>query len=185
MHKTGFTLYGDRIWTAEELVKLRELHGTMTLTELAKRLGRSYSGVRAKGQELRLSKKRHVWTGAEIHKLRKIYTQGSRREIAEAFPDVNIVHLTKIANNHRIYKKQRPFKSTGIPVLDEVRRRAFELGYSMVDLDAIAGTGKHFQKAYWHPSPNYRAIAKAVIAMDGQLTAVWNDPEEIAMKLRA
>lgn len=47
----------------------------------------------------------------------------------------------------------------------------------MVDLDAIAGTGNYFEKAKWNFSgkADLRCVAKAIAALDGQITVVWSE----------
>ncbi|YBV98580.1 hypothetical protein M1D80_14225 [Phyllobacteriaceae bacterium JZ32] len=59
---------------------------------------------------------------------------------------------------------------------DAIRARCFELRYSMVDLDAIAKTKSYFQKANWHATGlNYKAVCKAIDALDEELTVRWRD----------
>jgi hypothetical protein len=44
----------------------------------------------------------------------------------------------------------------------------------MVDLDAIAGTKRYFQKAGWHTSqPNHGALLKAIEVLEGAVSINW------------
>ncbi|WP_245445172.1 hypothetical protein [Pseudaminobacter soli (ex Li et al. 2025)] len=47
----------------------------------------------------------------------------------------------------------------------------------MVDLDELAKTKTYFRKAEWFPTgkPNYQAVARAVKALDGELTIRWGE----------
>jgi hypothetical protein len=47
----------------------------------------------------------------------------------------------------------------------------------MIDLDAIARTKHYFAKADWRSGKpiNYRAICKAIVALDGEIAVKWRD----------
>jgi hypothetical protein len=65
-------------------------------------------------------------------------------------------------------------KATGHPLIDTIRDRAFDLRLSMVDLDAMAGTKRYFQKASWCPGrPNRKALLRAVEVLGGQISVRW------------
>lgn len=65
----------------------------------------------------------------------------------------------------------------GSTLLDAIRRRCADLGYSMVDLDAVARTKRYFQYAQWKSSGSFNVarLSKAVEALGGELSAVWRD----------
>jgi hypothetical protein len=46
----------------------------------------------------------------------------------------------------------------------------------MRDVDAMAGTKRYFYSAEWLGSgqPNLKAVGKAILALDGEVTAVWH-----------
>ncbi len=187
IRRTGLTPSGHQLWTKKEDDRLRALHGTKLLREIAVDIGRSFYAVRSRAQSLGLAPKRHIWTGAEVSRLRRMYVGGESSEsLAEAFPHANILNIRAIANLHRIYRTRRPFSPTGFPLLDQVRARAFDLGYTMSDLDELTELGSYFAQVQWHKSGlNLRAIALAIEAMDGSLMAQWNDPEVGDARLRA
>lgn len=174
---TGETMNGQPLWTQKEIETLKRLYPLMGYAKIAKRLKRrSYWAVRCKAQELGLTKKRHVWTGPEVAKLRRVFTRGSPADIRAAFPQFSYTHLARTASNHGIIRGRQPFKETGIPVVDQIRSRAFELGYSMPDIDELAHTKRYFQAASWHGGHvNHKAIARAVAALDGELRAEWRE----------
>jgi hypothetical protein len=46
----------------------------------------------------------------------------------------------------------------------------------MGDVDAMAGTKKYFCAAQWVSTgrPNLKAVGKAILALDGEVTAIWH-----------
>jgi hypothetical protein len=153
----------------KEMETIRLLFPFMTYADLAKHLpGRSWHAVRSWAQKMGLTIKRHVWTGAEITKLRRLYQHGTMQEVRDAFPGFSDRHLCKIANNHRMARPRRRFKSTGVGAIDQIRDRAFDLGYSMPDVDELAHSKKYFQQGQWHAGVvKHKAIARAIAALDG------------------
>lgn len=175
MARTGTTLSGQKLWTPAEETLLRELYPLMTYAEMADHFkGRTWMAIRHKAQKLGLTKQRHVWTAAEISKLRRVYSSGTLNELRSAFPDVGPSHLASIARYHGARRPRTPFKETGVPAIDQIRRRAFELGYSMVDVDQLARSKKYFANGGWHSGHlHHRAIARAIDALDGDVGANW------------
>lgn len=173
--RTGTSFSGAPLWTEEEVADLRALYPTKTYVEMAKLIpGRSWYAIRHKCQKLGLTTKRHVWTGAEIGRLRRVYRDGTAEDIRAAFPAFSKKHIAQIACNHGILRARQPFKQTGIQAIDRIRERAFELGYSMPDIDKLARSRKYFQQGTWHAGHiDYRAIARAINALDGVVSADW------------
>jgi hypothetical protein len=66
--------------------------------------------------------------------------------------------------------------NTGHPVIDQIRQRARYLNLTMSDVDAMSGTKRYFNAAGWlkKPRPNLNAVAKAILALDGEVTAIWH-----------
>ena len=180
MARTGYTMSGQKLWTSDEVEKLRRLYPKYTYKQLERFLvGRSYWAIRGKCQGLGIVPNRHIWTAAEISKLRHLFRTGTVADIKAEWPKRTYAHISRVANYHGIRRGRRPLKATGLPLIDQIRDRAYELGYSMPDLDEIAGTKTYFQVAQWNRGPvNQKAIARAVKALDGNLIAVWNDPED-------
>lgn len=177
MAKTGVTMSGERVWSEEEVAKLRRLYPLFTYKELVKYFdGRTWNAIRSRAQILGLTKRRHVWTAAEISRLRRIYPTGSTDEIRAAFPGFDLRHIRVIANYHGLFRKRRPFRHIGIPAIDQIRARAFELGYSMVDVDIMARSKRYFQQGGWYSGHvHHRAIARAIKALDGAVSAEWKE----------
>jgi hypothetical protein len=164
------------LWTEKEIETLKRLYPKMGYAAISKRLKRrSYWSVRHKAQQLGLTPHRHVWTGAEIARLRKVYRSGTVAEIRAEFPCFTLSHIRSIAHFHGIFRDRHPFKRTGYLAVDQIRERAFDLGYSMPDVDQLARTKKYFQTAAWHCGHvNYRAIGRAIDALDGKIAVEWS-----------
>jgi hypothetical protein len=61
-------------------------------------------------------------------------------------------------------------------VINQIKERARYLNLSIGDVDAMAGTKKYFYAAQWVSAgrPNLKAVGKAILALDGEVTAVWH-----------
>ena len=172
----GCTPKGHKLWTAEEEAILVECNGEYAA--IRKRLRhRTKTAIAARCQMLGLRKKVHIWTGAELAKLRRLYRRAPIREIEEAFPHSNWVNIRQIAKYHGfVGQNRKPYKLTGHPALDEVRRKCFAIRWTMTDLDRAAKTGTYFYRAGWIGKKiNHRAIGRAIEALDGQIQACWNE----------
>lgn len=162
------------LWSPAEDEALRGYYPNYALAK-KKLKRRSYWSIRHRAQTLKLQRKRHIWTGAEIVRLRKVYPRGSRSEILASFPGVSLNAIVKTAHRKRIWRARRAFKRTGFAVLDAIRDRCAELRLSMVSLDEIARTKKYFQAQQWNANGwvSARYVVKAIAALDGKLAVVW------------
>lgn len=177
MKRAGCTPKGHLLWTKEEEDIVRRHAGDYQGAVRALGGRRSYSAVRSRSQALGLAPKRTHWTGEQVLRLRKVYRWGTPAEMREAFPGRSLGYIHNMARYFGLSRPRKPFAPTGFPVLDEIRRRCFECALSMVDLDAMAGTGTYFASAGWHARHlRMSAVAKAVKALGGELTVKWDDP---------
>lgn len=156
------------------MLKLVRKHGHDYKT-LNKLLNRSEWAIKHKAIQLGMRKKLHFWTAAEITKLRKMYPTASPEELREAFPQTSFVNLGYLARYHGMRRKRREYKSIGVDVLDQIRKRCFEIGWSMVDLDEAAGTGDYFSRSGWRRKKrlNLWAAGRAIEALDGSIEIRW------------
>jgi hypothetical protein len=62
------------------------------------------------------------------------------------------------------------------PLVDAIIKRCRDVGWSLPDLDAEAGTGSYFRSCCWkkHP-PNLAALLKAIHGLGGRLEVTWED----------
>lgn len=176
MRRQGSNMKGDRLWSLEEEAVLVAHQGDYAL--MRKLLPhRTEAAIASRCQLLGLRRKIHVWTIAELGKLRRLYPWASVKEIEEAFPHSNWANICQAARYHGFRRYLRAgYKSTGYAALDEVRQRCFEIRWTMKDLDTAAKTGRYFQRAGWIGKKiNHRALGRAIEVLDGVIECRWKD----------
>lgn len=137
---------GDRLWSDAEDEILRQ--HPRDYDHLHKLLqGRTRGAIVRRCYKLGLTKRLNYWTSEKISKLRKLYPRATAAELQAAFPDRSLSELRSTVWRYNLPNRARkPYKSTGFPELDEVRRQCFEIGWTMLDLDDMAGTRGFFEK---------------------------------------
>lgn len=174
LRRSGMTARGDRLWTDEEKTTLVRLRGDYKAMEIALP-HRTPVAIKAACQKLGLRKQIKFWKSSEISLLRRLYPKASAAQIMEAFPGASWVNIRQVARYHGFRRKGRAYKLTGIQALDEVRRRCFEINWTMRDLDQAARTKTYFQRCGWIGKKiNHRALGRAIEALDGVVQAKWN-----------
>lgn len=177
MQLRGVTPNGKKLWTDAEIGILVKHQGSYE--KMYEKLpNRSRGAIRAKYRSLGLptrSAPRHRWTAFEISKLRKLYPSAEAEQICSIFPHSTWLAIRNVARYNNLRRRKQPYKITGLPGLDEVRRRCFDIGWSMADLDKAARTRKYFSKAGWavRGKVNHRALGRAIEALDGVVLAQW------------
>lgn len=175
MRARGVTPLGHKIWTEEEDEVCRR-HKTNYAAIQKELPHRTRDGIRYRCSMLGLCRKLTLLTARELSLLRKIGPTASKEQLRAAFPNRSIEALKSLRRYYKISRKRRPFEATGYPIIDALRQRCFELNLSMGDLDKMARCKRYFTVAPWHGHPlNYRAIGRAVAALDGELTVRWRD----------
>jgi len=122
----------------------------------------------------------HQWTAAEVSRLRRIYPVSSKEQVLQAFPGLRWQQILGKLTHCHIRKKRRPPTVTGVPVIDAIRRRAFDLRISMRELDRIVCSPGYFVRHSsfrtsksrmhrWSDAYIYRAIE----ALGGDVLASW------------
>lgn len=169
---------GGSPWTDEECAVLVSLKGNYA--EMQKCLPhRTLAAIRGQCAKMGLRKSIHVWTAAEISKLRRLFGSAPRAEICAAFPHCTWASIDQVARYRGLRRRARRYADTGIPPLDAVRARCFEIRWSMVDLDKAARTGTYFQHARWFGRKiNHRALGRAIVALGGRAQVRWPDYSE-------
>ncbi|MDH0125773.1 hypothetical protein N7376_17360 [Brucella intermedia GD04153] len=171
----GIMPNGSRVWTPKEDQVCRQ-YGSDYSVLMEKLPHRSYQALRSRCQKLDLRPKRQLLTAAELSKLRRLGPTATSEQLQQEFPTRTLSQIRALRQHYKIRRQQSPFKATGYPILDNIRRRCRELNYSMPDLDVIAGTKAYFQKADWHSKGiKYSAVCKAIVALDGEVSVRWRD----------
>lgn len=172
----GTTPNGNKLWTPKEDELCQEYGSDYAV--LAKKLpDRSYMAIKKRCQKLGLRRRLRMVTAKELSLMRRLVPRATSDEIQQAFPHRTLNTIKSICLYHGIYRKKKPYKSTGIGLIDVIRARCFESNLTMADLDDIAGTKHYFQNRGWKDSkkPNYAVIYKAVAALDGEISVRWRD----------
>lgn len=168
------TSRGDRLWTDDEKATLVSLRGDYRAMEKALP-HRTPIAIRGACQKLGLRKRIKFWKASEVATLRRLYPRATVTEIEAAFPDASWTNIQQVARYHGFRRRSREYKLTGIPALDEVRARCFEINWTMRDLDQAARTKTYFQRQGWQGKKiNHRALGRAIEALDGVVQARWN-----------
>lgn len=161
------------LWTAREDETIRGLYPDYNAVVRALKR-RTLVAVRTRAMKLGITKRRYPWTVAEIYRLRRLYPKQTAAQLQVSFPGVRPAQLRQMANLRGITKDRRPLPLTGIPVIDAIRRRAFELNLSMIDVDEMARTGIYFQCSRWRYSGvRLVQVCRAIEALDGEISAAW------------
>jgi len=174
--RMGRTPNGHPLWTEREDDVVRALYPDYKALRRKLRR-RTYYALRARARTLDVVTRRHVWLATEVSRLRRLYPRASREELLAAFPDITWRKIKAKARHAGIHRARRKLATTGHPLIDLIRDRAFDLKLSMVDLDAMAGTRRYFQKAGWYNGNfNRKALLRAVEALGGEVSVSWQQP---------
>ncbi len=160
-------------WTKREEDVIRALYPDYNAVVRALKR-RTLVAVRTRAVKLGITRHRYPWTEAEIHRLRRLYPKQTAAQLQVSFPGVRAAQIRQMANLRGITKDRRPLPPTGIPVIDAIRQRAFELNLSMIDLDEMARTGIYFRSSRWrYVGVRLVQVCRAIEALDGEISAVW------------
>ena len=168
---TGCTIAGDPVWTADEIANLCQTFPDRKAACLA--LPRRTPGAVAhKARQLGLIPPRRIWIGDEAARLRKPYVSGvPMTELLDMFPGKTRSQIWKKACHMGYRRPRRAPKLTGMPLVDVIRRRAFECRLSMTDLDVFVGRKRYFV------SPrhlDWRALQRAMTILGGRPVISWS-----------
>jgi len=137
---------------------------------------RTLSQIKQFAQCYGIAKKRHVWTTPEITLLKKAGREGWPNErLCAAFPHLRPKQIYAQLLRYG-FKRQHGPKLFGVPVLDHIRARAHAMNLSMIDLDAISGGGKYWQKSTRRL--DWRRINIVLCYMGGHLEVAFPKREE-------
>lgn len=170
--RNGVNPQGKPVWTAREMSIVQRLYPDYQAIQ-RELPHRSYSAIRGFAQNYKIASKRHVWTTQEVARLRQLYARATRAELIEAFPGLTINQIVGQARFRGFQREKTGPKPLGIPILDAIRRRAFELNYSLTDLDAECRSKKYFQKAT--RSIIWKYVQRAIEYLEGVAVVRWQD----------
>jgi hypothetical protein len=93
----------------------------------------------------------------------------------KAFPEMRWQQIQAQARFRGFTKPKTCPKVLGIPILDAIRHRAFELNYSFSDLDAECHSRRYFQTT--PRRINWKYVSRAIKYLGGTATVQWTDVE--------
>ncbi|EZP84713.1 hypothetical protein QUC32_15540 [Novosphingobium resinovorum] len=170
IERTGCTIAGDPVWTDDEIARLCAAFPDRKAACVALPR-RTLAAVMHKARQLGLVPSRRIWTSDEAIRLRKPYVAGiPMSELLEMFPGKTRSQIWRKARDKGYRRPRRAPTPTGMPLVDSIRKRAFECRLSMTDLDAFVGRRRYFV------SPSYmdwRALQRAMILLGGRPTIFW------------
>jgi hypothetical protein len=174
MLRSGYTLFGQKLWTEDEDLVCRLFYPDyFALRQVL--YTRSETAIKFRCRKLGLVPPRKTWGPLERQKLRKMYPEASHADLQQAF-GVSIRRIQRVAQYYGYRRKRKPYKITGIKPLDQLRVRAYEIGWFMPDVDEEARTGRYFRsRGYSRKYPNFKAIQRGVSALGGHLEARWDE----------
>ena len=93
------------------------------------------------------------------------------------FPGRTLEAIYVRARKLKLRRRTWKYKKYSNRLINEVRDRCQALGYTMRDLDDVAGTGRYFESRAWAKSkqPNAKAIFQAIKALGGKVRVEWVD----------
>lgn len=179
MQRTGVTFGGARMWSEDEIAIVVRLVGMMTYKDMSAHLpGRSIGAIADKARKMRLVTKQPRWSDADISNLRKLYQRGTLDELRKAFPGHTAKAIKSAALARGFLRPAKRYKPTGVSLVDHILERAFDLGYSLFDLDEICQSGRYFRNQSWRNGTAYHGpLLRAVKELGGHIEVAWDDDQ--------
>jgi len=173
MAKSGRTLAGQKLWTEDEIRRLRRTYPDYRKA-CAALPDRSLNAIKSKAFRLKITRSRRTWSDSDVRRLKAPYRQGRpMHEILALFPGKTKKQVWTRAHHSGWRRPRTPPKTYDLKPYDDVRARAFTSRLSMRDLASFSVTGGYFLR---QPSRNnWRRIGKAVEMLEGQLSVVWSN----------
>ena len=166
----GTTLAGVPIWTDDQKAAVRA-HYPDFIKLCVLLPNRTEGAIRKMAQKLGLCPKRRVWKPEQERKLPPPYVGGEPiAEIQVALEDKTKRQIYGKARRLRVRRPRRPPKETGMLIVDLIRRRVFDLGFAMVDLDEWVARKRYFQAPRKY---DWIAITKALKILGGRIVPIW------------
>lgn len=173
IERTGRTVAGDLVWTTVELQTLRLLYPDREALATALP-GRTNGAIAHKARMIGLVPPLRIWTNADATQLRNPYVAGVPvATLTEMFPGKTRKQIWRKAFAMGYRRPRRPPKPTGMPLVDSIRARAFELRITMSDLDAFVARKRYFVGPR---HMDWIALQRAMTLLGGRPVVHWREP---------
>lgn len=173
--REGHNMNGDKLWTEEEEKIVLQL--APDYDAICKLIpDRNRRSIRQKASDLGVAKEKHIFTGAEIGKLRRMYPRATWEEMLKAFPFSTQSRLKCVASYYGFRRARKPYKETGNIPIDELLKKCQHANMTLVELDLECRTKRYFTQENWrYRRPNYNRIVKAIELLEGRLSVEWRE----------
>ncbi|TGE89206.1 hypothetical protein C9418_12735 [Rhizobium sp. SEMIA 4032] len=164
---------GKSLWTDAEREIIRTL--APDYNSIAKLLpNRTRKAIRQQASQLGSARNMHIWTGAELAKLRKLYPSAESAQICAVFPHSPWENIKKVARYHGFRRARKPYKPIGNPPIDGLLLKCVEANLRYEDLDKICRSKTYFKGSSWrYQKPNYNRFLKAIEYLEGRISVSW------------
>ena len=170
MRRHGRTPAGQLLWSDAEVALLYEHYPDYaTLVRLLPHRTRKAIGLKV--AKLGLAGPLKVWADDEVFRFKPPYRGGV--PVAEILPLLNQKTTTQLygaAWKRRIRRPRRRPKLVGVPILDSIRQRAFDMNITLTELDEATGVKGYFTSPR---SLRWRPILKAIDILGGKAVVRW------------
>lgn len=166
----GCTPKGDLLWSKGEDDLLRSCYPDYKAAQRALR-NRSRFALLHRARKLGLVPKRRFWLLYEERILKAPYRSAlSIADIEALLPGRTKQEIYAKAWRLKIKRPRKSLRLTGLPLLDQIRQKAYEFKFSMNELDAETGGGRYFNNPKYY---NWRKITGALTFLGGKVVPVW------------
>lgn len=176
-----------RRWGAEEDKLLRNAYPVSGIDGARVALPhRSKSSVVARAKRLGLSRsgtgKMKEWTGLDEIRLKRMWSNSPKSGIAAILPNRSWRAITSKARKLGLFRNVNarwPIPEVNNHILAKIRTRMTDNGFTATDLEVVANLKRGTTRNWFRGSaqPKLRNVEKAIIALDGEFTIKWREPE--------
>jgi hypothetical protein len=132
---------------------------------------RTTAPIQHKAQRLGLVRPLRIWSEGEFAAMKPLYVRGApMAQILERLDDKTKQQVWSKAASRKLRRPRQAPCLTGFPVIDTIRRRAFDLNLSMADLDALVGRRRYFQRPR---RLDWAAVQRILPHLGGCADVVW------------
>lgn len=163
--RTGTTPAGRWLWTPVEDAILLDLYPDYSAL-VSSLPGRTRKAIERRADKLRISTPRRIWSAEEFLRMAAPYRQGAPLSaILPLLCEKTVDQVYRKAGKCRIKRPKRRPRHTGLTIVDSIRQRAFDLNFTMRELDEETGKTCYFQNP---TSLRWDRIARAIECLGGR-----------------
>ncbi len=168
----GFTPNGHRLWTMFEAGTLRVGYPDYNAV-MAINTRRTRPAHHGKASRMKITRPRAPeWDVNEITRLHRMFPRAAKADLLAALPGRSWRAISGRAWKDGYRRPKGALVPTGDTLLDQIRERARQKGWTLEDLDFHTASGGYFAKSKWRGGASNAAIfVRAVRVLGGQVRA--------------